>query len=146
MSPPVAVVGLCGLYNLPLLAENHADVRAYEEFLQAAFGSDESVWLRASPTQMGARFEGARWGEGRVVVLGASPEDQLVEGMQRDVMVRALEERGWAVGEGRDGRELVLLELEGLHDDCWKEGKGLAKAVECVIGRLFGMGKEGGFF
>ncbi|KAH7046804.1 hypothetical protein B0J12DRAFT_668528 [Macrophomina phaseolina] len=146
VAAPVGVVGLCGLYNLPLLAENHADVAAYEEFLQSAFGGDESVWLRASPTQMGARFGPEKWRAGRVVVLGASPDDQLVEGMQRDVMVRALEERGWVSGEGRDGRELVLLELEGLHDDCWKEGKGVAKAVECVVGRLFGVGKEGGFF
>ncbi|EOD46064.1 putative alpha beta hydrolase fold-3 protein [Neofusicoccum parvum UCRNP2] len=56
MEAPVGVAGLCGIYNLPLLAENHAGVPAYEEFLQAAFGGDESVWLRASPTQLGDAY------------------------------------------------------------------------------------------
>lgn len=142
---PVGVAGLAGLYNLPLLAENHADSSAYEEFLQAAFGSDESVWLRASPAGLGERLGRERWAGGRVVVLGESGGDELVEGMQRDVMARALGEGGW--GEGVEGRDLMMLELEGGHDDIWREGKGVARAVECVVGRLFDVGgREGGFF
>ncbi|OMP88431.1 hypothetical protein BK809_0003188 [Diplodia seriata] len=150
---PVGVAGLCGLYNLPLLAENHADCPAYEEFLQAAFGGDESVWLRASPTVLAAKMGGERWEKGRCVVLASSAEDELVEGMQRDVMARALEERGWvrrgADGAGPDGRELVLLDIDGRHDDAWREGRGVARAIEVLIGRLFGGGpgpKEGEFF
>ncbi|KAL1633690.1 Kynurenine formamidase [Diplodia intermedia] len=148
---PVGVAGLCGLYNLPLLAENHADCPAYEEFLQAAFGGDESVWLRASPTVLAAKMGEERWKKGRCVVLASSAEDELVEGMQRDVMARALEERGWvrsADGVGPDGRELVLLDVEGRHDDAWREGRGVARAIEVLIGRLFGGAgpKEGEFF
>ncbi|KAB2576026.1 Alpha/beta hydrolase fold-3 [Lasiodiplodia theobromae] len=150
VAAPVGIVGLCGLYNLPLLAENHADCPAYEEFLQAAFGGDESVWLRASPTQLAQKLGEDRWQKGRCVVLASSPDDELVEAMQRDVMVRALEERGWVrreEGGGPDGRELVLVELDGRHDDAWREGRSVAKTIEVVIGRLFETTpKEGGFF
>ncbi|OJD38732.1 alpha beta-hydrolase [Diplodia corticola] len=151
VAAPVGVAALCGLYNLPLLAENHADCPAYEEFLQAAFGGDESVWLRASPTALAAKLGEDRWRKGRCVVLAASPDDELVEPMQRDVMVRAMEEGGWVrreEGGGPDGRELVLLDVEGRHDDAWREGRGVARAIEVLVGRLFGAAgrKEGEFF
>lgn len=139
-APPVAVVGLEGLYDLPLLARNHEGEPVYGEILRGAFGGDEGVWRAASPVS--GRFESS-WPRGRVVVLGQSVEDELVEWEQVEVMAGLLRGQGWmereeGEGEGRPAKELVVMGLKGSHDGIWEEGAQLARAIEVAVAGLFG--------
>ncbi|KAF1356931.1 Alpha/Beta hydrolase protein [Delphinella strobiligena] len=136
--PPLAVVGLEGIYDIPALiayhsTRPHSDI--YDAFTHSAFGERYQsvegervdVWGRASPTQ--GDYE--RLGEGVLVVLAHSREDELVEWEQVELVRGVLEQQGW----GRGGRRLEMLELRGRHDEVWEEGGEVARAVEVAVGR-----------
>ncbi|KAK0353619.1 hypothetical protein LTS16_017590 [Friedmanniomyces endolithicus] len=114
--PPMAVLGVEGLYDLVALVKHHSGESEYRDFVSNAFGSDERVWAAVSPTS---------------VVLAHSREDELVEWEQVELMERALRAQGW--GEASDGRSLKLIELRGKHDQVWEEGKELARAIEATL-------------
>ncbi|KIW01011.1 uncharacterized protein PV09_07528 [Verruconis gallopava] len=142
--PASAVVGLAGIYDLPALVENHADEPFYRKIVVDAFGEDESVWREASPTN--AAYDRA-WREGglKTVILGASEGDVLVEKEQWQEMQKTLEHQGWKTLRSEDEarasseqqKEIVLLRLEGTHDQIWRLGHGVRKSIELVISRLF---------
>ena len=137
---PEALLLLAGIYDLPLLLQNHAVpacaepvARVYDAFVAGAFGADRERYACVSP--VAGRFGPERWPEGRLVVLGHSHEDELVEGAQRDVMCVALAREGWSVGaEGR--RALEVRELKGAHDFLWRDGRQVAQLIAEVILRL----------
>ncbi|KAF2088926.1 alpha/beta-hydrolase, partial [Saccharata proteae CBS 121410] len=129
---PCGIVGLAGLYDLPALAENHADEPAYAEFLTAAFGPDPAVWEAESPKPEYLRPDS--WPNGRVVVLAESPQDQLVEPEQTwnfaEAAVQDPEQYWNGVGSGEF---LKLMTLKGKHDELWSKGTGVKNAIEFAL-------------
>ncbi|KKK16334.1 hypothetical protein AOCH_002351 [Aspergillus ochraceoroseus] len=117
---PTAILGMAGIYDLRLLRDSHRDVYAYQEFIEGAFGPDESVWDFVSPAVVkGAEGVEGAWHCGRLVVLTHSAGDGLVDPEQRDAM--------------RDA-------LEGEHDEAWEKGEELARAIAFTFEKLEEMG------
>ncbi|KAL8754844.1 MAG: hypothetical protein Q9184_004988 [Pyrenodesmia sp. 2 TL-2023] len=134
-----AVVGVEGVYDFTALRDAHVDYRGiYEEFTTAAFGGEEEedeAWER------GNMVRAVRDGRGReerteVVVLGQSRGDELVEWGQVEVMGEALRGTGWRRvedgGEGK-GKEVMVVELKGGHDEIWEQGRELAKCIALAV-------------
>lgn len=130
---PIAVVGLCGLYDLPALFQNHLDQPVYRAIVEGAFGEDQSVWKSASPTS--GRYE-TMWPGGQCVVLAHSCEDELVERDQFERMHKHLLDQGWA--EGPNHRQMHVVEMIGSHDDIWVRGSEGARAIDACVRALVG--------
>lgn len=93
---PTAVVGFEGIYDLAGL--NRRMKGGYAGFMEAAFGKDvDGAWDAASPaTASGSSFAawGGEKGTRRVAVLAQSPEDELVDMDECDVMEARLRKDG----------------------------------------------------
>lgn len=142
-----AVVGVEGVYDFTALRDAHMEYRGiYEEFTDEAFGAEEEGgWERGNMVEAVRKREG-KMGVVEVVVLGHSKEDELVEWGQVELMEGALRERGWRKGEkGKwkgGGKEVLVEEIKGGHDEIWEKGEELARCVKfalerCVQRRLF---------
>ncbi|KAI8936356.1 hypothetical protein NX059_006768 [Plenodomus lindquistii] len=148
---PEALLLLEGIYNFPLFLRNHAApaypnhiAKIYETMLKGAFGEDTSVYQALSP--VAGKFSKEQWPEGRLLVIGHSYEDELVERAQRDVMCVALDREGWSIvmeegdeedevrAEGR--RVLNVRDMKGSHDYIWKDGQQIALLIAEVVQRL----------
>lgn len=128
--PPIAIVGLEGIYDIPALVKRHEDQSVYRDFIVNAFGS--SGWDVVSPVR-GDFEEG--WVDGRLVVLAHSEGDSLVEREQADGMRGALVQQRWSDDDG--DRKIKMFELEGEHDEVWETGDA-ARAVECAVKDVVG--------
>ncbi|KAF2094519.1 alpha/beta-hydrolase [Rhizodiscina lignyota] len=144
--PPVAVVGLEGVYDFPLLLKNYAHDPEYEGFIRDAFGGNHDVWQKASPV---AGDYSDRWPDGHLVVLGQSPEDELVDWPQVDSMVKVLKEQGWKmrsesrIKEARrdswiGGKQFFVTYLKGSHDEVWEHGTELSRTIEFSLRVFYG--------
>jgi hypothetical protein len=131
--PPLAVLGIEGLYDLPALVKYHEAQPFYRTFVEHAFGESKN-WAAASPTNSDFR---QTWQDGKLVVIAHSREDELVEWEQPDLMLKSLSSQGFR-GEGVSPR-VKLLELKGKHDQVWEEGKEVARAIEFTVNELLGM-------
>lgn len=127
--PPIAVLGVEGLYDLRALVKYHSDESVYRAFVSNAFGPNEDTWMSVSPASS-SDFEDS-WQDGKLVVLAHSREDELVEWEQVDLMHKALKCQDW--DEVGGDRRLKLVELSGKHDQVWQEGHELARAVEATV-------------
>ncbi|RMY39292.1 hypothetical protein D0865_12861 [Hortaea werneckii] len=138
--PPLALLTVEGLYDLPALVAYHSDSPIYSHLITNAFGPNPEDWARASPTTLSPspvqvppahQQQAETWPT--LIVLAHSRQDELVEWQQVDLMHAALKSRGFdEVGRGvggDGGRRLKLIELDGAHDDVWREGGELARAV-----------------
>ncbi|KAI7157806.1 hypothetical protein KC349_g5363 [Hortaea werneckii] len=137
--PPLALLAVEGLYDLPALVAYHSDSPIYQHLITNAFGPNTQDWARASPTTLSTSVQVPpphqqqdAWPN--LIVLAHSRQDELVEWQQVDLMHAALKESGRfdevGRGEGGDGGgRLKLIELNGAHDDVWREGGELARAV-----------------
>ena len=126
------VVGIAGIYDFTACRDAHEGEREfYDAFIEGAFGKeDEEGWNRGDVMRCGRKM-----GRGvRVVVLGHSREDELVEWEQTIGMMEALE---WE-GDGEGGK--VLVEVEGRHQDAVDGGAGIAKCVGRCVELLVGSG------
>jgi kynurenine formamidase len=134
---PAAILGLNGLYDLPVLVNGlgapHEHLRdEYERFLSSAFGADKSRWPAASP----ARFNPAEVAERvrerkapRLVVLDQSAEDQLVPMNQRQRLEANLSKVS----------ELRVIEghrCTGEHDAPWQQGVMIWESLQDIFGFL----------
>jgi pimeloyl-ACP methyl ester carboxylesterase len=128
--PPLAIVGLEGLYDLPALVVNHSDQPVYRDFVTNAFGP--SGWDSVSPTN--ADFDES-WPDGKLAVLAYSKNDSLVEEGQWERMKEALEMQGWE--HGKDGRKVSFFEVRGEHDEVWETGDA-SRAIEFAVKELLG--------
>lgn len=142
VSPPTAILGTAGIYDLRLLRDNHRDMAVYQEFVESAFGKDEGVWDAVSPAKVGGVAGVEGWRGGRVVVLAHSPEDALVDASQGEAMRWAL--TGWESAQGQ-GRRVVMLPVKGGHDDVWEKGEELARAISLTVEELLKMGLASAF-
>ncbi|KAF2722828.1 alpha/beta-hydrolase [Polychaeton citri CBS 116435] len=135
--PPVAMVGLAGLYDLPRLVAYH-DAKgeaAYRGFVTDAFGNDRDLWRDASPAAA-SDFDQS-WEDGRLVVIAHSRDDRLVEWEQAELMLRSLEHQGFT--KDGTGKRSSLLKITGDHDQIWQEGHEVARAIEHAISELASM-------
>jgi len=127
---PVALVGLEGLYDLPLMIENHQEIPYYRAFVASAFGYDEGLWKRVSPVSSDA---GMLWKDTKCVILGMSEQDELVEWGQVEVMSRHVNKSG----ENERDQVFKLLKLTGRHDEIWSKGVGIIKALKTTLVAIF---------
>ena len=131
---PVAVVAVEGIYNLQLLRDTHREYPIYQDFLQGAFGVEEEMWKEASPTE----GEFARtWKNARVSVIAHSKDDEQVDMLQAERILSTLKK------EERNGRSDNFVELKGEHDEIWKDGKEMARAIKLALDLLGSGGKDG---
>ena len=144
--PPLALLAVEGLYDLPALIAYHADTPAYRDLVTNAFGSNPEVWAAASPalglSSSSSSASHPQLPQPKLIALAHSRQDELVEWQQVDLMHAALKKAGgFDEVEGEAGRRLKLIELNGGHDDVWREGGGeLARAVSEVLQVVRGMG------
>lgn len=113
---PKAIVGVEGIYDIPLLVSDYAEVPAYREFIEGAFGPErpenddskrQSAWQAASPARFGHDGFVERWansvsndtaddgpalgkGVGVLAMIAHSPEDELVNMRQVEAMEQCL--------------------------------------------------------
>jgi kynurenine formamidase len=135
VEPPVALLGVEGIYDFPLLVRTVPDeVRdKYVKPTQGAFGKNEDVWLEASPAQYSAETYARSWGEGRrLAIVAHSREDELVDWEQVRAIRKVFSQRV------KDDRiKFEVLELKGKHhEEVWEKGEGLAKAIAEAIRSL----------
>lgn len=147
---PESLILLCGIYNIPLLLQNHSPPTCpehisdiYRDFIAGAFGPEPAVYRGVSP--VAGAYATEQWKEGRLMVLAHSYEDELIERQQRDVMCVALDREGWGIvmedgdGEaeiGEGSRVLEVRDLKGGHDWIWEDGEQVAKLAAEVVERL----------
>ncbi|EAW07836.1 arylformamidase [Aspergillus clavatus NRRL 1] len=130
---PAAILGMAGIYDLRLLRDTHRAISAYQEFIEGAFGSDETLWDAVSPaTVEGSGGVEGGWTTGRLAVLARSSGDGLVDAGQQEAMKRVLGR--WEHGGGK--RRVETLALEGDHDDAWEKGDELARAIAFTLAEL----------
>lgn len=147
---PEGLVLLCGIYNIPLLLQNHNPPtcpenisKIYYDFIAGAFGLDQSKYRDVSP--VAGSYGTEQWKDGKLMVLAHSYEDELIERQQRDVMCVKLDREGWGIvmedGDGEadietSSRVLEVRDLKGGHDWIWEDGEQVAKLLADVVGRL----------
>ncbi|KAL9048719.1 MAG: hypothetical protein Q9162_007580 [Coniocarpon cinnabarinum] len=138
---PSAVLGLNGLYDLPLLVHKpstHNHLRGvYDSFLRLAFGDKEDEWTAASPAQFDASAVAMRVKQGLapgLVVLDQSQEDQLVPLNQTEAMEQQLQ-RVSKVSYTRGQR------MTGRHNDAWESGVMIRDSVLQIAKMLANAGK-----
>jgi kynurenine formamidase len=147
---PVAVVGLEGIYDLPLLNQTHIDQPVYASFLTNAFGSDEKVWRNVSPVE-GDYKRAYNKGGMKLVLLAHSDDDELVEWEQTHALRKCLVNQGWKFSDSDDRdsngsdaanklkyeEEVRILKLSGSHDEVWSKGDGVRTAIAVAVRKLF---------
>lgn len=131
--PPLAILGIEGLYDLPALVEWHSDRPFYHDFVAAAFGPDKAAWKTVSPTS--ADFKNT-WEDGKLVVIAHSREDELVEWEQPELVMKSLHAQGF---QDSGSRRTKLLEMKGKHDQVWQDGDEVARAIEFTVREFIGM-------
>ncbi|EKV21449.1 hypothetical protein PDIP_06580 [Penicillium digitatum Pd1] len=144
---PTAIVGVAGIYDLRQLRDTYADVSAYQEFTEGAFGANETLWDEVSPAQViGSRGVEGGWKSGRLAILAHSQDDGLVDASQVEVMKEALknwEKKGAHVSMQESSncdRRLRFLPINGVHNEAWEKGEQMARAVTFAFEQLQEMG------
>ncbi|KAK4508377.1 hypothetical protein PRZ48_002115 [Zasmidium cellare] len=133
--PPVAILGIEGLYDLPALVKYHDKLsqHMYHNFVESAFGPNEADWAAASPTA--SNFE-ETWENGQLAVIAHSHSDELVEWEQPELMMKSLTSQGF---KDSGSRRAKLIELQGKHDQVWEEGHEVARAIEWTIKEFYSL-------
>jgi hypothetical protein len=134
---PRAILGVCGIYDLRSLVENHSTISIYREFVVDAFGQNEDFWDFVSP----ARYEKFldAWQEGKLMMLVSSRGDELIEDAQIDSMSERLQ--AW---QSLNSHTLVVMknELQQGHDDIWGNGIELANVVALSLQKLMDIDRQ----
>lgn len=130
---PRAIVGFEGIYDFTGL--NARMGGGYAGFLSGAFG-DPRGWDAAAPmTLPGSYGERCECSGGKammmmMMVLGWSPDDELIDEPEIDGMVARLE------GDGVETK--VFKDLRGKHDEIWQDGSGVARMIRAALDALSG--------
>ena len=127
--PPVGILGVEGIYDIPVLIQSFTHIPIYRTFVRGAFGDDEQVWKEASPASWSSYSRS--WttedfqsvSRRRVAVIAHSQEDEMVDWKQVDSMATRLRTE-------QDERLVFrVLTAQGHHDEVWKEKTELLKAI-----------------
>ncbi|KAI7261967.1 hypothetical protein KC345_g9596, partial [Hortaea werneckii] len=96
VTPPLALLAVEGLYDLPALIAYHSDSPAYQDIVTNAFGSRPEDWAAVSPalslSSPPQNRPAPRWP--KLIALAHSRQDELVEWQQVDLMHAALKQAG----------------------------------------------------
>ncbi|KAL2858379.1 alpha/beta-hydrolase [Aspergillus pseudodeflectus] len=130
---PTGILGMAGIYDLRLLRDSHRDISAYQEFIEGAFGDDETLWDSVSPAVVEGKEGVLGWEEGRAVVLAHSEEDGLCDLAQSLKMKETL---GAWEKSGNERREIHFLSIKGEHDEAWEKGEELARGIVYTFEKL----------
>lgn len=144
-----------GIYDFRALLTHHWTQReAYEAWIQAALGTEEQLWERASVLRIMKLGKGKIRSGVRKVVVAHSRGDEAVEWEQSEELVDVLremeeeekkeeekkkEKKGKEV-EGVEGWRCSseLIEVKGGHDQVVEEGVEIARCVRVLVERLIG--------
>jgi kynurenine formamidase len=138
---PEALILLEGIYSIPLFLQNHQPPtcpenisRIYRDIIQGAF-TDDSTYDAVSPVS--GQYTDSACSGTRLVVLGHSAEDELVEAAQRDVMLNKLKREGWTDKDNNARSRVVKVKnLKGGHDEIWQNGLQIAEVINEVVSSL----------
>lgn len=135
VEPPVAIVAVEGIYDIPDLVERNAAQPAYRDLVVNAFGAERGVWVGASPVN--GDYEES-WEEGKLLVLVHSEADELVGMEQAEGIWKVFGAQGFSEEVGSERRRKFVKLRDLKHDEVWEDGRELAKiiaeAVEEVVG------------
>ncbi|KAF2668042.1 alpha/beta-hydrolase [Microthyrium microscopicum] len=124
---PLAVVGIEGLYDLPLLLKNFPDP-FYRQFVTDAFGDSEQNWADWSPVN------DAKLGDtvtsSTVLTIAHSDDDELVDWAQAEAMKLA-------ISKCKGKEKTLVVSLKGSHDDVWQKGVGVAEAIRQTLNKCY---------
>lgn len=87
VEPPLAIIGVSGIYDIPGLVDDNAEQPVYHDLVVNAIGSERKVWEDTSPVH-GDYEDG--WEEGKLAVLVHSEDDELVAMAQPEAMWKVL--------------------------------------------------------
>ena len=131
VEPPIAIVGLHGIYDIPALLSDFYPEPEYEDFIKAAFGSADREAI--SPAYGPPYHDyGESWSDGKVAVLAHSSEDELVNWKQTSMQADALRKSGF---DDTGAKRVHVCTLTGGHDEVWKNGEA-AKAIVLAVQEL----------
>ncbi|KAI0119892.1 alpha/beta-hydrolase [Nemania sp. FL0031] len=142
---PTAVIGFEGLYDFTGVNERYGG--AYAPFFCGAFGAEPEDWDAAAPVKFAGSYA-EKWPGGKVVLLGWSPDDTLVDEPEANNMAQRLRDSDGFVEEktseegnqgsvgGEEKRLILLKDIQGDHDEIWRSGKHVARMVWVVLQKL----------
>jgi len=130
---PLCVIGSEGIYDFAALIKSYQSIPFYVEFITSAFGTKESFWKEASPASSSSKT--AAWQEAIVVIISHSPEDELVDQNQADLMLGRIKSY-W--DEEKKGLPFFMpIPATGHHDEVWKDGEVLAQVISKSLEVLY---------
>jgi len=133
VEPPLAIVGVSGIYDIPGLVDDNAAQPAYRDLVVNAMGNDRKVWDEASPVN-GDYEDG--WQDGKLAVLVHSEDDELVAMKQPETMWKVLGGQGFSEKAG-GGKTRKFVKVQAVkHDEIWEDGRALADVILQTVGDL----------
>ena len=126
IEPPMAVLGVSGIYDFPLL---HESFPGYVGLTRNAIKNEEDDVL-ASPASYDATEYTDTWTAGgkkkRAVIIAHSRDDGLVDWKQVEAMEGLLKHRS--------AIDVSVIEMKGLHNEIWDKGTELARVMTEAVG------------
>ncbi|KIW23204.1 uncharacterized protein PV07_11424 [Cladophialophora immunda] len=136
IEPPMAVLGVSGIYDFPLLHESFAD---YIGMTRNAI-PDEADDVLASPARYDAKDYVDAWAatgkKKRVLVIAHSKDDGWVDWKQVEAMQKVFAGSGSVI-------DCEVSELKGQHNDIWEKGAELARAIAQAVHIMRGLEGDG---
>ncbi|KIX01722.1 uncharacterized protein Z518_09448 [Rhinocladiella mackenziei CBS 650.93] len=137
IDPPMAVLGVSGIYDFPLL---HDSFPSYVELTRNAIpdASDDNA---ASPAKFSAQDYLDIWASGdgkgkknRAMILAHSREDGLVDWKQVEAMERIFGPEPTLQGESSGKIVWKVVQLKGKHNEIWEKGHELGRVIREAVG------------
>ena len=149
-SLPLGIICLAGIYDLGALHDRHIDNPMYEDMLYGAFPGGPGTWSSISPSTWLSGSPGILdkvWPNGRLILVGHSRDDELVEEEQALELMQALKKHDNATDDSNDNisgqdaasdglsketkerRISKLVWIQGYHDDIFEQGHEMAKMI-----------------
>lgn len=153
-TPPRAILGVHGIYDIPLLLETFRDIPDYRDSVTGAFGDEKRVWEHVSPARGDWLNKPGAWGaEGdSLLVIAHSPVDDVVDWPQAESMAQKVQsvwcrpvvsseyhapsvkdcQASTGTSPDRQGN-FALVKLASAHNEVWETGWELARAIAIVV-------------
>jgi len=137
IEPPMAVLGVSGIYDFELLRQSFPE---YNEITENAITDSKDVTL-ASPTSYTLAEYGEIWAQKstqkRVLILAHSRDDGMVDWKQVEAMEAVFAApRSKTAGTVQNNFAVQVVEMKGKHNDIWRHGTELARVVRIGLGAL----------
>ncbi|OCT49298.1 hypothetical protein CLCR_04902 [Cladophialophora carrionii] len=131
IEPPMAILGVSGIYDFPLI---HESVPDYVGLTRNAIHHEADVAL-ASPAKYTAKDYVSSWTGGgktkRALVIAHSRDDGWVDWKQPEAMENVL--------KSESAIDVRVSEMQGQHNDIWEKGTELARVVVEAVGVMRGL-------